>query len=197
MIKAINALTGFKNTDFTNNQQLRIINRLKADMLHLEPYARLVGYMPKEAALAPLQQVLAQTTNGWARFNIQLALARRGDVAATEAIVNKMNTATIDDGFVYDVVPELVYSRSMEVFKFLEKIIFSEEANCSSSNPDSNTKILCGYRVMEYLAPAIVDYPLATDAYGELLTNDYEQALLDLRAWLTVNPIYALELDTY
>jgi hypothetical protein len=163
----------------------------------LEIYARLVGFLPSEEGIAPLKQVLSQTTDGWERFNLQLARPRKGDTEATNAIINKMNPAPVNDGFVYDVVPVLVYSRSEEVFKFLEKIIFSEEANCSSANPDSNAKILCGYRVMEYLAPAIVDYPLATDKYGELLTNDYEQALTEVRGWFKANLDYELVQDTY
>lgn len=197
MVKAIHALTGFKNTDFTHNQQLRIINRLNADMTHLAQYARLVGYMPNEAAIEPLRQVQFQTTDGWESFNLNLALARSGDEQATAAVLNKIQNAQINDDFVYDIVPGLVYSRSMEVFKFLETIIFSDVANCNSANPDSNANILCGYRIMEYVAPAIENFPLPIDEYGELIVDDYEAALTTLRAWLLQSPDYQLVKDRY
>ncbi|MGM0582761.1 MAG: hypothetical protein ACQETL_18950 [Bacteroidota bacterium] len=197
MVKAINALTGFKNTDFTNNQQLRIIKGLKADMPHLAQYARLVGYMPNEAAVERLKQVQLQVTDGWDSFNLNLALARRGDEQATTAVLNKIQNAQINDAFVYDIVPVLVYSRSKAIFDFMEELIFSDEANCSSANPDSNTNILCGYRIMEYVAPAIENFPLPTDEYGELEVDDYETALVTLREWLIQNPDYQLVNDTY
>ena len=197
MLKAFNALTGFQNTDFTNNQQLRIINRLKADMPHLSQYARLVGYIPNEAAIESLQQVQLQVTDGWESFNLNLALARRGDEQATTAVLNKIQNAQINDGFVYDIVPVLVYSRSAEIFDFLEELIFSDEANCSSANPDSNANILCGYRIMEYVAPAIENFPLPTDEYGELEVDDYETALVRLREWLIQNPDFQLVNDRY
>jgi len=197
MVKAITALTGFKNTDFTNNQQLRIINRLKADMPHLAQYARLVGYMPNEAAIEPLKQAQLRTTDGWESFNLNLALARRGDEQATTAVLNKIQNAQINDAFVYDIVPVLVYSRSIEIFGFLEELIFSDEANCGSVNPDSNANILCGYRIMEYVAPAIEGFPLPTDEYGELEVDDYEVALTTLREWLLQNPGYQLVKDRY
>ena len=197
IVKAVNALTGFQNTDFTNNQQLRIINRLKADMPHLAQYARLVGYMINETAIERLKQVQLQVTDGWESFNLNLALARRGDGQATTAVLNKMQNAQINDAFVYDIVPALVYCRSREIFDFLEELIFSDEANCSSANPDSNVNILCGYRIMEYIAPALENFPLPIDEYGELEVDDYETALVRLREWLIQNPDYQLVNDNY
>ncbi|WP_375579088.1 hypothetical protein ABWH96_19050 [Marivirga tractuosa] len=197
MVKAINALAGFQNTDFNFNQQLKIINRLKADMPHLAQYVRLVGYMPNEAAVEALQQVQLQVTDGWESFNLNLALARRGDEQATTTVLNKIQNAQINDAFVYDIVPVLVYTRSIEIFDFLEELIFSDEADCSSANPDSNANILCGYRIMEYVAPAIENFPLPTDEYGELEVDDYETALVTLREWLIQNPDYQLVKDTY
>ncbi|GAB3337206.1 hypothetical protein GCM10027429_21390 [Marivirga atlantica] len=196
-VKAINALTGFKNTDFTSNQEQRIINGLNAAMPHLEKYAMLVGYMNNDAAIAPLKQVEQQISSGWTKFNIQLALARRGDKQATTAVLNKMKTATINDDFIYDLSPLLVYTRNKEVFKFLEDIIFSEEANCNSANPNRSVDILCGYRLLEYMAPAIEGSPLTVDEYGELEVTNYEQALQDFRDWLLQNPNYSLVENTY
>ena len=197
IVKAINALTGFQNTDFTNNQQLRIINRLKADMPHLEQYVRLVGYMPNEATIELFKQVQLQGTDGWESFNLNVALARRGDEQATTAVLNKIQNAQINDAFVYDIVPVLVYSRSKAIFNFLKELIFSDEAKCSSANPDSNANILCGYRIMEYIAPALENFPLPIDEYGELEVDDYETALVRLREWLIQNPDYQLVNDNY
>jgi hypothetical protein len=40
---------------------------------------------------------------------------------------------------------------------------------------------------MEYLAKAIRDYPLKSDASGELIIDNYEQALKEVRQWMNSN----------
>ena len=42
---------------------------------------------------------------------------------------------------------------------------------------------MCAYRVMEYLAPIIKDFPLEVDRDNELNIDDYEKGLLVCRSW--------------
>jgi hypothetical protein len=90
-----------------------------------------------------------------------------------------------------------VYTRQPAIFKFLEGVINNNSENCQSSNPDSSKKMLCGYRVMEQIAPVIKDFPVKTDETGDLVSNDYVAALQQVRSWFAANPNYSLNSETY
>jgi hypothetical protein len=66
----------------------------------------------------------------------------------------------------------------------LQRIIQSNEQNCLSANADNEESILCGYRVLEYIAPVMIDFPLPVDEFGELEIDDYEAGLTEVREWL-------------
>ena len=53
-----------------------------------------------------------------------------------------------------------------------------------SANADSEENILCGYRVLEYIAPVMIDFPLPVDEFGELEIDDYEAGLEEVRQWM-------------
>ena len=76
-------------------------------------------------------------------------------------------------------------------------VIQSDDANCQSADPDRNTRILCGYRLLEYIAYTIVDFPIGIDEDQEAQIDDYEQALLDVRSWFAQNPEYELVKAVY
>jgi len=126
-----------------------------------------------------------------------LALARMGDENAIDYISKKLQNAPINDAFAYDIAPALVYTRQPEIVDFLETQIQSDEANCSVANPDSNQKISCAYRIMEAMAPAIDNFPIPTDEFGELMADDYEKALQDLRKWFNENETYGFNNEVY
>jgi len=57
-------------------------------------------------------------------------------------------------------------------------------ATCLFANADSEENILFGYRVLEYIAPIMIDFPLPVDEFGELEINDYEAGLSEVRQWM-------------
>jgi hypothetical protein len=50
---------------------------------------------------------------------------------------------------------------------------------------------------MELLAPVIVDFPVKTDATGQLATEDYDHALQVVRKWFINNTEYKMKEDSY
>lgn len=120
-----------------------------------------------------------------------------GDQEAIDYLLRKLQSAPINDNFIYDFAPDLVYTRQPEIFDFLERIIQSDEQNCLPADPDASGKILCGYRVMEYIAPVIENYPLPTDEFGELEVDDYKTALQQVRVWFTQNEGYVIKRDDF
>jgi hypothetical protein len=191
------ALTGFRQTDFSAAAQTQLVNYLQPGTPHLDQVAMLAGFVSEESARAELQSLLTPKVSATTRWAIRLALARTGDEAAINYVLDKLNAAPVNDALVYDIVPGLVYTRQPAIFRYLETLVMSDEPNCQSADPDSQQRIRCGYRVMEALAPALTGFPVAVDAYGELLTDDYEQSLREVRAWLRERKDYPMRTDVY
>jgi hypothetical protein len=194
---AIDVMTNFKNTVFTESQKSQILSYLDAETPHFKDFVKLVGFLQIKEAIPQLESLLIEKNNAVTRWNVRLALARMGDKKAINYISNRLQKAPINDAFVYDIVPGLVYTRQHEIFEFLEVQIQSDEANCSVANPNSNQKISCAYRIMEALPHAIEDFPIPTDEFGELMVDDYQKALDDLRQWFSQNETYAFNHEIY
>lgn len=194
---ASGALTAFKKTDFTQTHKDAIGNLIDLQTPHLDQVLKLTGYLDLNNQQAKITTILNSTTAFKNKWAARLALARMGNQESITYINSKITNAPVNDDMVYDVVPDLVYTRQKEIFKYLEQLINSDKADCQSADPDSNAKILCGYRVMEYMAPAIQAYPLPVDESGDLDVTDYAAALVTVRSWLAQNPGYALNTDTY
>jgi hypothetical protein len=194
---AIEAMNNFKNTVFTESQKARILNHLNAETPHFNDFVKLLGFLQMKEAESQLVGLIALKESPITKWNIRLALARMNNQLAIEYIISKLEKAPINDAFAYDIVPGLVYTRQPQIFEFLETQIQSDEADCSVANPDSNQKISCAYRIMEAMPHAIQDFPLPTDEFGELMVNDYEKALQDLRKWFNENEVYSFNLEVY
>ena len=191
------ALTGFRSADFSTTTQTQLLNYLQPGTPHLDQVAMLTGFASGKGAQLALQSLLTAKVSATTRWAIRLALARTGDETAIGYVLDKLNAAPVNDALVYDIVPGLVYTRQPAIFRYLETLVVSDEPNCQSADPDSQQRILCGYRVMEALAPALTGFPVAVDAYGELLTDDYEQSLREVRAWLRGREDYPMWMDVY
>ncbi|WP_296622720.1 HEAT repeat domain-containing protein [Marivirga sp.] len=194
---AIEAMTNFKNTIFTESHKSRVLGHLNAETPHFNDFVKLIGFLQIKSVIPKLESFLVEKNNAVTRWNIRLSLARMGDEKAIDYITNRLQKAPINDAFSYDIVPGLVYTRQPEIFEFLETQIQSEKANCSVANPDSNQKITCAYRIMEALPHAIHDFPLPTDEFGELMVDDYKKALQDLRKWFNENETYSFNREIY
>ena len=190
-------LTDFKVADFSSAAQQQLLSYLTPLQFHIDQVVKLVAFVGVDEALSKLQTLQNQVTDRSDKWAIRLALARLGDTESISYITSRLNMDVVNDDFVYDVVPDLIYTRAPQVYDFLEQIIQSDDANCQSADPDRNTRILCGYRLLEYIAYTIVDFPIGIDEDQEAQIDDYEQALLDVRSWFAQNPEYELVKAVY
>jgi hypothetical protein len=117
------------------------------------------------------------------RWQAYVALARLGDQQAIDFMLNRVRSIGVNDDVVYGLFPDLVYTRSFRAIRYLEEVLMSDDKRCDPPSGDSHTKITCAYRVMELLAPAIKDYPLARSPSGDIAEKDYPKALSRVRAW--------------
>jgi hypothetical protein len=123
-----------------------------------------------------------------------MALIRCGDEQLLETLMRKVEEQKLDDNFIYNVIPTLIYTRQKQIFDFLFDIILSNDKACTSNE----TSILCGFRVMEQISPYIIDFPVKVGVSGDLETDNYRQALEDVRAWIKANrDTYRLRTDIY
>ncbi|MCA6406891.1 MAG: hypothetical protein IM594_14920, partial [Cytophagales bacterium] len=194
---ATEALTHFKIADFNNTARVSLGEALVASTHHLDQVVKLAGYLKEQGYAEKISLLLTAASSKKHKWACRLALARMGNAPAIQYLKDKLLTATVNDDFVYDVVPDLLYTRNAEVFKYIETIVQSDTYACEPADPDASGSLLCAYRVMEYLSPYISNFPLRTDDQGNLEETDYKQALQKLRKWLNENKNYQIKDETY
>ena len=176
-------LTTFRPADFTTSSRQTIANLLNQRPPHFSRLLRLVGSLGMTQQIATLHNLLPELS-GRDRWAARLALARLGDQEAIATVLSRAKQFPVNDDVVYELLPDLIYTRQKEAIDYLVTIVQSDEKNCEPADPDASENILCGYRVLELLAPVIQDFPLTIDASGDLAVNDYPKALQQARRWL-------------
>ena len=168
--------------DFTASSQQAVADLLSQNPPHFSRLLKLVGSLGMTDQLVPLQNLLPELS-GRDRWAAQLALARLGDQEALASVLARAKRYPVNDDVVYELLPDLIYTRQKEAIDYLVTIVQSDEKNCEPADPDASENILCGYRVLELLAPVIQDFPLTVDASGDLAVSDYPKALQQARQW--------------
>jgi hypothetical protein len=182
-VRNTGGLKNFQQKDFTTASANQLLTYLSTSTPNLEELLLVIGFVQPENAVASIRPLIGQL-RGMDRMAAWLALSRLGEEDAIQYVMQRVERQPINDDLVYEIVPYLVYTRRQEAFEFLERIIQSNEQNCLSANADNEESILCGYRVLEYIAPVMIDFPLPVDEFGELEIDDYEAGLTEVREWL-------------
>jgi hypothetical protein len=126
-----------------------------------------------------------------------LALARTGYEESISYCVETANSIDLNNQSVEYLIPELIYTRQPQVINICVRNLYSDEKNCYLSDPDNERSIICGYRIMELLAPVIEDFPYETDATETLVVDDYVKALTVVREWFDQNADYQINNDSF
>ncbi|MCP4109679.1 MAG: hypothetical protein GY749_29865 [Desulfobacteraceae bacterium] len=162
---------------------------------------RIVAFVGLAEQLSTIQNLLnndTTITSDKERWQLRLALARLGDEAQIDYCTNFARSGKVNDRVIEYLLRDIVFIRQKEPFDYLVEILQSEDKNCRPPNAERNTKIVCGYRIMELLAPAVEDFPLKYDEdIEEIDTDDYEKALETTRVWFQQNPNYQIRKDRF
>jgi hypothetical protein len=193
-------LTEFNKDDFdaTALDELRKI--LSSNPSHYDNILKLTGYLQMKDMVPVIKDKIdkekkIKKESEWAGH---LALARMGEADELNYCLSMIKSVPVDDDVIYEMAPDLIYTRQKGAFEYLVTILNSNEQNCSSADPESSDNIECGYRVMELLAPVIVDYPLELEASGDIKTDDYPKALQTVREWFkNKKQDYIIKTGTY
>jgi len=190
-------LTNFNREDFISSTRKLVGDAVDIQTPHVGQVVKLVGYLKLTEYTNKIVALTKAKASSKVKWASRLALARMGNEEAIEYVLTKMGTASVNDDFIYDIAPDLIYTRQRKLFNYLVSIVNSDTYLCESADPDSGQKILCAYRVMEYVASVIENNPLKVDNWGTLNENNYQQALQDLRKWLLQNPNYKIKDNGY
>ncbi len=194
---AAQLLSQVKLTYFTDKAKENAISGLSVALRNpkniTEAQLKLCGYLQLKSFIPQLQTIGDDRKNSkmlrWAAY---LAMARMGDEIAVSEVLHQVKRAGMNDDVVYSLLPGLVYTKQKVIFDYLVEQLNSDEKNCTSSNPDSDMEMVCGYRIMEMLAPEIKKFPLKALPSGDIDTKDYPQALETARKWFASHPDYEI-----
>jgi hypothetical protein len=195
---AIGYLQGFRKEDYTSDVKDTLVNMLKRHPPHLKEYIKLIGFLELTQTRNDLrtlaQQGSASRQDRWAAL---LALARMGDSYAKDDVIKRVSKLPVNDEVVYQIYPDLVYTRQKEIITLLIDQLNSDVKNCESADAERPANIPCAYRIMEMLAPAIEGYPVKLDASGDIDAKDYTEALQKVRVWFKEHPDYKISKDKF
>lgn len=160
---------------------------------------KLMGYLEMRDMAEEIRPLSSSAnTNKRDRWAALLSLARMGDAVSVQALMQRVQKLPVNDDVVYEVFPDLAYTRQPEAINYMITVLKSDEKNCLSADAENETAIPCAYRVMEQLAPVIDGYPLQLDASGDVKTKDYVKALTSVRKWIGgKGSSYKIRRDTF
>jgi hypothetical protein len=195
---AASGLRYFNPEDFSEASRASLLASFTPTVPHKGSIAKLLGYLQMEEAKPVLYQLLREGKLGRSdQWAVYLALARMRDEEALDFVLGKVSRLPLNDDVVYDILPDLIYIRHPAAIAYLVEVLYSEEKNCGAADAELEGAILCGYRVMEMLAPVIKDFPLKRETGGDLAEDNYEAALLAVRTWFRAHPDYEILSDAY
>lgn len=195
---ALTYLTEFKKSDFTKVHRDSLIVMFRRKPPYLDILIKLVGFLDIKELRNELFALSQQSTMGRKeRWSSMLALARMNDTQAINDIMARVKRMPVTDGVVYEIFPDLVYTRRPEAIAYLVEALNSDAKNCNSADAERETRIPCAYRVMEMLAPVVNGFPLKVDESGDVVTNDYPAALQQARDWFIKNKNYTISAEGF
>ena len=190
-------LRSFQSTDFSDTAKHYVRLGIKSEGPYLGEWMRLAAFLNLKDVLPNIRPYAQPGNRQNIRWDALLSLARLGDQSSVTEILMRVKKLKVNDEFVYGIIPELIFTRQPEPIGYAIEILQDDATHCLSASPDNEVPIPCGYRIMEQLAPVIDGFPLKSHNSGDLITEDYAQALRVARTWLKQNYPYTIRQDTY
>lgn len=196
---ASSGLQLFHSEDFSQQAADSISTLIRNRCFHYEKIIRLGGFINSNSTFDALNRLNLNDSSFSARerWAVNLALARKGDSERLTYCLEKIKLMPLNDNFITYIIPDLVYIRQPSSIDYILEEILSDESKCTSSNPDKEEKITCAFKLIELVAPVIINFPVHLTNYGELDTENYDDTLLIVRQWINQNDSYGLIMNIY
>lgn len=193
----ISWLQNFNKGDFSPASIELMTSLLRNNkMPHRQRLILLAGYVGAGQEFMK-RQLLQPDLNSRDQWFFNLALARMGDASGVDFCLNILQGQVLNNYLVEFGLPDIIYTRQKKLFDVCVGYINSDELSCFSADPDNESAMLCGYRVLELMAPVIEDFPIKVNAIGTLDVQDYDAALILARQWFFEHPNYLINTDDY
>lgn len=191
-------LKNFEKRHFTKVALDSLQNNLRNQNTHLNELILILGFAGNQETKQVLQNFYyTENLKQRTKWYIHLALARLGDVSQTEYCINKVRKLPVDDFFMYEVLPEIIYIKQPQLNPLFVHILKDTDKNCTNADPENPKKIHCGYRLIEIIAPVFKNYPLDVTPSGDLAIDDYKKATFIVLDWLENNTEFLFNYETY
>lgn len=187
----------FSKKDFSKTAIDGIRSCLKIKTTSLDQLIKLAGFLNLKELIEEIRPYSQPGNSRQIRWATLLSLARMGDSQALQDLMQRVTKLPINDDVVYKLFPDLIYTRQRQAVDYLIKALNGDEKKCMSADSEKETEIICGYRIMEQLAPIIEGYPITLDQSGDLQTNDYANALTTVRQWFNKHKDYTILNDRF
>ncbi|MCX2744390.1 hypothetical protein OO013_10960 [Mangrovivirga sp. M17] len=183
--KAISMLKRFTPADFAPETKQLLDAYLRGDYPHRSLLIKIIGFAKVQQSTQALEDIaLDNSSRNREQWHALVALTRMGNQRAEARLMEAVRKMEVNSDFIYDVVPDLAYTNNEVVYNFLFEIITDQSILCASPNPNVSEKIPCGYGIAEQIAPRIVNFPVAVDASGMFLADDYQAAMDAIIDWI-------------
>jgi len=180
-------LSKFRVEDFTVEAKDSLKNSFRNKPAHMDQLMKLMGYLEMNDMKEAIRALTLPPNSKRDRWAALLALSRMGDDEAIQSVMQRSQKLKVNDDVVYEIFPDLIYTRQSAPINYLITVLNSDDKNCFAADGESETRIPCAYRAMEQLAPVIEGYPVRLDASGDVVASNYEKALADVRKWFAKN----------
>lgn len=189
----ISQLGNFKTNDFSTTSRDSLASLFRRSPPYQDQLLRLIGSLQMTELTSDLKGVVNNAANKQkVRWAALIALARMGDQESIQSMMKRVQRLPVNDDVVYEVFPDLVYTRQKQAIDYLIVELKNDDNKCYTADAEDETPITCAYRIMEMLAPVIDKYPLQVDESGDIKTKDYKKSLTTVRAWFDKNKSYQL-----
>jgi hypothetical protein len=190
-------LTNFYTEDFNTASKDSIRRLFMRKPAHFDKLIKLIGFLELKDLTEQLRTLTTSGNPRQIRWASIVSLARMNDPAAQRDMMSRVKKLPTNDDVVYELFPDLVYTRYHEAINYMVEIMHSDAKNCTSADAERDSQIPCGFRIMEQLAPAIKGYPLDLDESGDIKSKDYQASLASVRHWFTKHTNYEILRDRY
>jgi len=180
------SLQYFPRTAFSEEAKKNIGKVLAVNPKTIRETALIIGYLGLSTQSVALKSIAnnpkARKRDRW---YAHIALARLGEKESVDYCLGVYHSLPLGGEVVENMIPDFLYTRNVEIYNEVIKILYIDKKKCTSANPNNEKSILCGYNVMEQMASYIKDFPLEPHASGAIKTDSYEKSLQELRQWFT------------
>jgi hypothetical protein len=181
-------LTTFEPDIFDAEMKYILSEMVKKPHSNYQMLIKICGWLEIKDLNYNFRQMLTdKKINARDRWAMRIAMARMGETDMIDYCLQKIKNTKFDDNVIYELVPDMIYTRQKPMFDYLFQIIESDDKNCGSANPDSDVKMVCGFSVIEIIATYIENFPVKIRASGDIDAKDYDKTLLDVRNWIKQN----------